>query len=105
KLPADEAIHRRLKLARPAGLSAARWRILQQALAFRAANRPANAAAFGAAFFAQPQSPRRLLPLVAAALLGGTAVGVALSVFGPGEPREEPAGPRVVTAPPAESPR
>ena len=105
KLPADEAVHRRLKLARPAGLSAARWRVLQQALALRAADRPANAAAFGTAFFTPPRSPRRLLPLVAAALLGGVAVGVALSVFGPGGSREEPAEPRAAAEPPAESPR
>ncbi|HUG99409.1 MAG TPA: protein kinase [Gammaproteobacteria bacterium] len=104
KLPADEAIHRKLTLVRPAGLSAASWRILQQALAFRAADRPTNAAAFGAAFFAPSRSPRRLLPLVAAALLGGTAVGVALSVFGPGESRDQPAEPRAVAGQPAESP-
>lgn len=104
KLPADEAVHRRLTLVRPAGLSAARWRILQQALAFKAADRPTNAAAFGAAFFVPPRSPRRVLPLVAAALLGGTAVGVALSLFGPGESRDEPAEPRALATPPAESP-
>ncbi|MFU8895894.1 MAG: serine/threonine-protein kinase, partial [Gammaproteobacteria bacterium] len=81
-LSADEAARRKLRLARPAGLSRARWKILRAALSFRAADRPPNAAAFLAGFFPQPR-PRRVLPWVAVALFGGIVIGAALSVVGP----------------------
>jgi hypothetical protein len=103
KLPADEAAHRKLTASRPAGLSATQWAVLRSAIAFRAADRPADAGAFLAAFFA-PGRSRRAWGL-AAAILGGVAFGLALLPFGPESPTD-PAGnptpdPVVILEPPA----
>ena len=80
KLPADKAVQRGLKVKRPRGLSSARWKVLRNALAFDAASRPADAAAFLEAFF--PERRRRpVLPWVAVALAGGIAAGWAMGPF------------------------
>lgn len=81
-LSVEEAARRRIKPTQPRGLSKPRWRILQKALAFKAGNRPANAAVFLAAFFPQAKM-QGVLPWAAAALVGGVAVAVALMVYGP----------------------
>ena len=99
---ADEAARRKLTAARPAGLSRPRWKVLRKALALKAANRPADAAAFLAAFF--PARPSRwLMPWAAAALLVSVAVGVLLTNREPevpGRPAEESReAPAVVEAP------
>jgi serine/threonine protein kinase len=105
KLPADEAAHRKLTASRPTGLSAARWAVLRSAIAFRAAERPADAGAFLSAFFA-PRRASRTWGL-AAAILVGVAFGIALLPFGPESPTspDTPASiPVVILEPPAESP-
>jgi serine/threonine protein kinase len=84
KLPADEAAHRKLTASRPAGLSTARWAVLRSAIAFRAAERPADAGAFLTQFFA-PRRASRTWGL-AAAILVGVAFGLALLPFGPESP-------------------
>jgi hypothetical protein len=93
KLPADEAAHRKLTASRPAGLSATRWAVLRSAIAFRAADRPADAGAFLTAFFAPPRA-RRAWGL-AAAIVAGVAFGLALLRFGP----ESPPGPATSVTP------
>ena len=104
-LPADEAAHRKLKLTRPPGLPESRWTVLRRALAFKAADRPADAAVFQSAFF-PPARKRRLLPWVAAAVLAGIAIGVGLMIFGPVQQPGQPAVMPPVAAPPAaEAPR
>lgn len=100
KLPADEAVHRKLKLARPAGLPGFRWKVLRQALSFRAADRPPDAAAFRAAYFATPRTSR-YLPWAVAAVLAAVAAGIAINSFISGSPRESTMPPAVV-APPLE---
>jgi hypothetical protein len=77
-LPADEAAHRKLQAARPTGLSAPRWAVLQKALSFRAADRPPDAGAFLDAFLAPARSRNTLKTIAAALLVGAVAVGVAL---------------------------
>jgi eukaryotic-like serine/threonine-protein kinase len=74
---APEAAERKLRPSRPAGLRRHRWTVLRRSLSFSAADRPADAAAFLAEFF-PPARPRRLLPWVAAAFIGGLAAGMAL---------------------------
>ncbi len=83
-LPADEAAHRKLKLMRPPGLSKTRWAVLRGALAFTAADRPADAAAFQSAFFPPPRQ-RGLLPWAGAAVLAAIAMGAVFMALGPGE--------------------
>jgi eukaryotic-like serine/threonine-protein kinase len=103
-LPADEAKHRKLKPMRPPGLSEARWTVLRQALSFGAADRPANAAVFLSAFFA-PARRRRILPWVAAAAVGGIAIGIAVTVLGPARDIGRPAvTPPVAVPAPREEP-
>lgn len=101
---AAEAAKRRPKLSPPADLSRRRWAVLKRAIAFRAADRPADAAAFLADFF-PPGRPRRLLPWVAVAFLGGMATGLALTGGRPGVPAGDsaPALPAAVS-PQAELP-
>ena len=84
-LPGDQAARKKLKAAHPAGLAGPQWQALRRALALKGRERPADAAAFLAEFF-PPARPRRVLPWVAIALLGGVAVGIALSNLGPGLP-------------------
>jgi hypothetical protein len=102
-LPADEAEHRKLRLTRPQGLPEARWAVLRSALAFSAADRPGDAAAFKSAFFPSPRK-RWILPWAGAAVLAAVAIGVALMVLGPGPQPRQPAGTRPAPAP-QESPR
>jgi hypothetical protein len=90
-LPADEAEHRKLRLTRPQGLPEAAWAGLRSALAFSAADRPADAAAFKSAFFPSPRK-RRILPWAGAAVLAAVAIGAALIVLGPGPRLGQPAG-------------
>lgn len=101
----DEAAHRKLRATRPAGLPRDRWAVLRHALAFRAADRPPDAAAFLAAFFPAAR-PRRILPWVAAALLAGVAAGIALVNVAPGPrvPGPGPVPPSTVS-PPVAAPR
>jgi serine/threonine protein kinase len=84
-LPGDQAARKKLKASHPAGLAGPQWKALRRALALKGRERPADAAAFLAEFF-PPARPRRVLPWVAVALLGGVAAGVALSSLGPGLP-------------------
>jgi serine/threonine protein kinase len=81
-LPGDQAARKKLKAARPAGLAGSEWQALRRALALKGPERTPDAAAFLAQFF-PPARPRRVLPWVAVALLGGVAVGVALVALGP----------------------
>lgn len=104
-LPGDQAAHRKLRARRPGGLSRPRWQVLRNALAFRAAARPANAAEFIEGFF-PPARPRRVMPWVALAFLAGIASGLALIDFkiNPWIQRLAPLFPAVVTPPPAMAP-
>ncbi len=99
-LPADEAAHLNLKVTKPASLSAQRWKALQRALAFRAAARPADGAAFLRAFFL-PAGASRGLPWVAAAVLAVIAVSIALWPDAPPAPPR--VTPPVVELPPVET--
>jgi|GEM_PF-6752577 len=99
-LPGDQAARKKLKPARPAGLPGPRWQVLKRTLSFRGRDRPADAAAFLAGFF-PPARPRRVLPWVAIALLGGLAAGVMLSNFG----LNLPSGGSVRTPPPQAPPQ
>lgn len=74
---APEAAENKLRPSRPPGLRRHRWKLLRRSLSFSAADRPADAAAFLAEFF-PPARPRRLLPWVAAAFIGGLATGMVL---------------------------
>jgi serine/threonine protein kinase len=106
-LPGDEAARRRLKLARPAGMHGNHWQVIRRALSFRAADRPADAREFIAAFSPRTRR-RRVLPWAAAALLGGIAAGITLTRVGP-DPGEWPtarlpstASPETIQSPPAD---
>jgi hypothetical protein len=98
KAPADDAAHRKLKPSRPPGLREPQWTVLRRALSFKAANRPADAAAFLAAWFPSLQS-RRFLPWVAAAVLAAIGIGIGLAIFAPG-PAPRPVATPAVTPPP-----
>lgn len=80
KLPGDEARRRAMKVSPPPGLPARQWKVLKQCLSFTAAERPADAGAFAAAFFA-PQVGLGRRPWVLAGFLGGLLVGGAVSVL------------------------
>ena len=80
KLPGDEANRRAMKIAPPAGLPARQWKVLKRCLSFTAAERPADAGAFAAEFFAPPVGFGRR-PWVLAGFLGGLLVGGAASLL------------------------
>jgi hypothetical protein len=99
KAPADDAAHRKLKPTRPPGLREPQWTVLRRALSFKAADRPADAAAFLAAWFPSLQSRRHFMPWVAAAVLAAIGIGIGLAIFAPG-PAQRPVETPAVTSPP-----
>jgi hypothetical protein len=98
KLPGDEAARQKLPLSRPPRLPAARWKVLQRALAFRASDRPADAGAFLEAFFA-PAKPRTSARWAIAAAIGALAAAAALLVLERGVPQPDRTPPSDLAAP------
>jgi eukaryotic-like serine/threonine-protein kinase len=77
------------KLARPPGLTNAQWKALQAALSLEPADRPQDATGFLESFF-PPAPRRRILPWMAAALVGGAIIGLGLAWIGPWHGGPEP---------------
>lgn len=103
KLPGDEAARQKLPLSRPPRLPAARWKVLQRALAFRASDRPADAGEFLQAFFA-PAKARSSARWAIAASIGALAAATALLVLERGVPQQDRT-PSSELAPPVVAPR